>query len=61
VLGAFDDGDPLAEIGGLRTGFFSSRAAPDHDQIEIFATRHTNLPLQTTARIFEARLSGLSG
>ncbi len=47
VLGALDDGDALAKIGGLRAGFFSGRAAADHDQVELFARRHTNLPVRT--------------
>ena len=40
VLGALDDGDPLAKIGGLRTGLFSGGAAADYDEVEVIAGSH---------------------
>src|SRR5712692_9862379 len=40
MLGALDDGNAFAEIGGLGAAFFTSRAAADHDQIETVARSH---------------------
>src|SRR5712664_444268 len=40
MLGALDDGNAFAEIGGLGTTLFTSRAAADHDQIETVARSH---------------------
>jgi hypothetical protein len=47
VVGAFDDGNALAEIGGLRAGLFSSGTATDDDQIERLNGRHRSLPRHT--------------
>jgi hypothetical protein len=44
VLSAFDHGDALAEVGGLRAGFFSRRAAADDQQVKLLVGRHRNLP-----------------
>src|SRR6266849_2010965 len=40
VLGAFDDNDALAEVGGLGAALLTSRAAPDDDEIESVARSH---------------------
>src|SRR5260370_18002981 len=40
MLGALDDGNAFAEIGGLGAAFFTSRAAADPDQIETVARSH---------------------
>src|SRR5260370_5426878 len=34
MLGALDDGNALAKVGGLGGALFTSRAAADHDEIE---------------------------
>jgi hypothetical protein len=53
VRGAVDDGDALAKIGGLGASFFAGGAAADYDQVEIFGTRHANLPLRTTRHLLK--------
>ena len=40
VLGAFDDGDAFAKIGGLGTGFFAGRATTDNQQVKLFVSGH---------------------
>src|SRR5438552_15882862 len=40
MLGALDDGNAFAEIGGLRAALFTSRAATDHDEIESIIRSH---------------------
>src|ERR1700682_2754071 len=52
VLGALDDGNAFAKIGGLGAALFTGRAAADHDQTETVTRTHeflreyltTNLP-----------------
>ena len=46
VLGAFDYGDALAEVGGLGAGFFSRRATADDQQVKLLVGRHSNPPAQ---------------
>ncbi len=43
VLGAFDHGYAFAEVGGLSAGFFSGRAAADHQQVKIVMGPHDSL------------------
>src|SRR5712664_2734946 len=40
MLGALDDGNAFAEIGGLGAALFTSRAAADHDEIESIIRSH---------------------
>ena len=40
MLGAFNDGDTLAEIGGLSACFFAGRSATDYQQVKLFLSRH---------------------
>src|SRR5580658_3250182 len=44
VLGALNDGNAFAKVGGLGAGLFSGGATADHDQVKILAARHTRLP-----------------
>src|SRR6266849_2816098 len=43
VLGAFDDGDALAEVRGLSAALFTGRPAADHDQVESVTRSHESL------------------
>src|SRR5713101_4525848 len=43
MLGALDDGNAFAEIGGLGGALFTSRAAADYDEIERVTRRHESL------------------
>jgi hypothetical protein len=40
VRGALDDSDTLSKISGLRASFFSGRAAPDYDKVEVIVSSH---------------------
>ena len=44
MLGALDDGNALAKVGGLGGALFTSRAAADHDEIERVTRSHESLP-----------------
>ena len=42
-VGALDDGDAFAEVGGLGGGFFACGTATDYDQVEGVWGRHVSL------------------
>src|SRR5947208_5602814 len=42
VLGAFDQGDALAKIGGLGARLFAGRTAAHHNQVKTFSRTHSD-------------------
>src|SRR5713101_823577 len=61
VFGALDDGDALAEVGGLGAGFFTGRTAADGDEIEIVTRNHkssTNASRHTLPRVIPPEQQG---
>ena len=47
VLGAFDQGDALAKIGGLGARLFAGRTAAHHNQVKTFSRTHSSLPVMS--------------